>query len=29
MTDRPIAGFECKLYYNTANLGQTAQWVEI
>ena len=29
MTDRPIAGFECKLYYNTANVGQTAQWVEI
>ena len=29
MTDRPIAGFECKLYHNTANVGQTAQWVEI
>jgi hypothetical protein len=29
MTDRPIAGFECKLYYNSANAGQNAQWVEI
>ena len=29
MTDRPIAGFECKLYYNSANVGQTAQWVEL
>ena len=29
MTDRPIAGFECKLYYNSANVGQAAAWVEL
>ncbi|MFM7842917.1 MAG: hypothetical protein ACKPEY_01635 [Planctomycetota bacterium] len=29
MTDRPIAGFECKLYYNSANVGSTPTWVEI
>lgn len=29
MTDRPIAGFECDLYYNSAAQGQAASWVNI
>lgn len=29
MTDRPIAGFECKLYHNTAALGAQPAWAEL
>ena len=29
MPDRPIAGFECALYYNSAALNAAAVWAEI
>ena len=29
MSDRPIAGFECALYYNSAAINAAASWVEI
>ena len=29
MSDRPIAGFECALYYNSADINAAATWVEI
>ncbi len=29
MSDRPIAGFECALYYNSADINAAATWIEI